>query len=189
MGLKVRFALEAMRVRLVATTHLPGTDNTVADTASRQWMVHHRRLEWPFCPETLRRIVVQLGTHLPEIDAFATAANSKCPTFWSLHPDPLAAGTDAMTQKWGGRSLLINPPFGMMQRVVNKLIDGPPAHAIVIAPDWPNQPWHRRLMALTARSMLAPPEAVMSGPNASEALLNPKWRVRVHLLRAPPWRA
>jgi hypothetical protein len=185
MGLKMNVALATMRTTLVACTHLAGDSNTIADDASRRWINAHRRLEWPICPAALRRLLSEVGASIPEIDAFATAANSKCPAFWSLHPDPLAAGTDAMAQQWSGRSLLLNPPFALFPAVVAKLQHDRPAHAVVIAPHWPNRQWHRRLEEMTAASALVPADAILSGPNASEALLNPSWRIRLHLLQPP----
>jgi hypothetical protein len=186
LGLKIRLALLALETELVSATHLPGTLNTTADRASRKWIREHQRLEWPLDPHTLGNMLHDLRTVLPEVDAFATAANTKCRRFWSLYPDPLADATDAMAQTWTARSLLLNPPFAMMMRVINKLEVERPAHAVVVAPHWPNQAWHRRLMSMTERHLLAPTTAVMAGPNATEALLNPKWRIAVHLLRAPP---
>ena len=184
-GVKIRLTMEALQIQLVAATHLPGELNHLADEASRKWLEHHRRLEWPICATTLRRLLEELQTPLPELDAFATAANTKCRRFWSLHPDPLADGVDAMAQRWTARSLFLNPPFAMMTRVINKMRAEPPRTAVVVAPEWPNKLWYQQLAAMAQRSAPVPPQAILSGPNATEALTNPKWRLRLFVVDSP----
>lgn len=178
LGVSINMALQAMRTTVVSWSHLAGDDNTIADRASRQWIDHHRHLEWPIDATHLARVLEQLETPLPDIDAFATSANAKCRRFFSLRPDPLAEATDAMVQPWTGRSLLINSPFHLMQQVVDKLLDEPPSHAVVIAPHWPNQRWFHQLNQVATHSVLVPPQAILDGPNATPALANPVWRIR-----------
>jgi hypothetical protein len=178
-GLLMRFTMAALQIRLVAATHIPGVDNISADEGSRGWLRQHARLEWPCDEKVLHQCLTQVSWPLPQIDAFATAQNSKCPQFWSLLPDPLSAGTDAMAQLWTDRSLFLNPPFGMASRVVKKLLLERPRYALVMLPDWPSTPWFHRLSEFP--SILLPPQVVKAGPslNLAEPLTNPKWRIRL----------
>ena len=178
LGLKINLLLACLHAELVATTHLPGVLNTRADEASRRWLRKHKRLEWPISGTWLKTACAELEMEMPEIDAFATAANTKCPRFFSLHHDPLAEGTDAMAQPWAGRRLLLNPPFAMFPKVVAKMHNDMPRQALVVAPEWPNTQWYQTLRSWASHSVLVPPQAIDSGPNWSEALLNPAWRLR-----------
>ena len=184
MGLKTALFSELLDTKIVATTHLPGAQNDEADKASRQWLDHHKQLEWPIDQRWLSRLCDKWHTKMPDIDAFATAANTKCPQFWSLHPDPLAAGTDAMVQNWTGRRLLLNPPFSMFDKVIAKMRKEPPEEALVIAPRWPNRSWHRRLTLWATHQEETPTDAIRLGPNFTPALFNPKWRIWAYRVTA-----
>ena len=74
----------------------------------------------------------------PSIDAFANPANARFPRYWTQRQD-------AFQQDWSPPAqplLWINPPFKKMDQVLEKIVeDG--ASAILIAPDWKHQKWHR----------------------------------------------
>lgn len=185
LALQTRFVLSCLRTPVVAATHLPGVDNIEADDSSRRWLPRYGRLEWPVDRQLLTSILGQHHLPLPELDAFATAANSVASKFWSLRPDPRAEACDAFAQLWSGRSLFINPPFALAARVVAKIIEEPPTYALLLLPDWPAAPWFRLLSGF--RSVLLPPEVVASGPghNLPEPLVNPAWRIRLWAIGSP----
>ena len=185
LGIKIRLYLDALLIHH-RVVHLPGVANGLADLASRRWLEGDKylRLEWPVSAPHLWAVVDSLTLPhrpplRPQIDAFACSWNTKAPLFWAIRKDPLAAAIDAFAQQWAGTSLLLNPPFHLASRVVAKLLDQPPAQAIIVLPDWPNQPWFQRLRRTGWPSALLPPEAILEGPLATPALANPAWRIRV----------
>ena len=54
---------------------------------------------------------------------------------------------------WGREDLWLNPPFSMMDRVVDKLRDDN-AHAILVMPDWPYMKWHKPAMDMAVGSLI-----------------------------------
>jgi len=61
---------------------------------------------------------------------------SSPPLYWTYCPSLHASGTDAMAQVWRRRQLLhINPPWGMIPRILAKLKDDK-VRAIIVAPGW-----------------------------------------------------
>jgi hypothetical protein len=65
----------------------------------------------------------------PTVDAFADQHNAQFPAFWSVTED-------AFTRSWhGDRPLWMNPPFGLLRQVKNKLtLQG--GHVILLVPHW-----------------------------------------------------
>jgi hypothetical protein len=187
LALCVRLALSWLDCQLVSVTHLPGHLNTLADTASRVFSPEYARLEWPCDSRVLLSVLRSHSLTMPEVDAFATAANSKCRSFWSLFPEADSAGVDAFAQVWRGRSLFLNPPFSLAAKVVERLAEDPPGYALVMLPDWPVHIWHQKLSARCPQSFLLPPEVVMSGPltHLPEPLTNPSWRIRLWVFGSP----
>jgi hypothetical protein len=79
--------------------------------------------------------------YLPTIDLFATCHTSQCPKFVSWFPSPGALWVDAFTETWNDVGLYAFPPFKLLTRVLKK-IRHDKFICIVVAPDWPNQPWY-----------------------------------------------
>ena len=98
------------------------------------------------------------------IDAFASSSNAQLPKYWSLETDARALAQDALAQNWTRRHLFLNPPFGLMRRVVGKLVMERPAIAIVISPDWRPASWFGLLASMATESLLLPAWAVEAGP-------------------------
>lgn len=114
-----------------------------ADAPSR----HEDRDDWKLAPRWFAWLQDRHGTFT--VDRFATANNTHCQKFNSLHHDPLTEGVDAFAQDWSKDNNWINAPFGAdtMLRVAQKLrLEG--AAATVIAPFWPAQAWFRELSYL-----------------------------------------
>ena len=78
----------------IHAAHIPGKKNCLADKLSRgQKLV--RLTEWALKPSIVQHIFQIMGT--PNIDLFATCANSQLPVFCSPYPDPLAWTCDALS--------------------------------------------------------------------------------------------
>jgi hypothetical protein len=179
LGLALRIVLACMRTQIVTAVHLPGDLNSLADEGSRAWFQRHARLEWPADSTVLLNEIAKVGWRFPDLDMFATAANTKCPRFVSLAPDPLAWAVDAFSLNWKGMQFFANPPFAIAARVVRKVLLERPEYCLLLLPDWPRAHWFHPLADWP--SIPLPPHLVQTGPefNLLEPLTNPKWTTRL----------
>ncbi len=114
-------------------------------------MLSRRRIpqgEWRLHPESVRMIWNLYGE--AEVDLFATSENAHCPSFFSLSHSPLEG--DALTARWPTARLYAFPPIKILPLVLCKIREER-ASVILIAPNWPNQPWFPDLTEL----LIAPP--------------------------------
>jgi hypothetical protein len=116
--------------------HLPGTLNTEADLASRQFK---DETEW-----TLRDDIFQYVSRrlfIPDIDLFASRLNHKVPVYAAWNPDPGATIINSLMHYWGDFSCIYAfPPFAIIHMVLQKLIMDQ-AEGILIVPFWTTKPW------------------------------------------------
>lgn len=144
----------------LSAEHIPGTENVLADEESR---VFRCSAEWRLRRSVVRRIFAHWGqcSH----DLFATRLNAQVELFFSLRPDPEAAGIDAFAQSWAGLTAYAFPPFSQIGRVVQKALQED-AELLLIAPVWPAQAWFPLLLAYARRAprLLRPRLALLRDP-------------------------
>ncbi len=133
------------RLLSIRATHIPGLLNRGADMLSRRRIPQG---EWRLHPESVRMIWNLYGE--AEVDLFATSENAHCPSFFSLSHSPLEG--DALTARWPTARLYAFPPIKILPLVLCKIREER-ASVILIAPNWPNQPWFPDLTEL----LIAPP--------------------------------
>jgi len=136
----------------VTATHIPGKENVEADRESR---VFSDTTEWQLCPQMFESICDRFGK--PDIDLFASRTNFQCKPYIAWKPDPEAKAINAFTLHWGKfTNLYVFPPFSLLTRVLQKMWEDN-ASGIVVAPDWPTQPWYSKLIQMSkAKPMLLP---------------------------------
>ena len=93
----------------------------------------------------------------PLIDLFATSQNAQLPTFCSWTRDPMAYAQDAMSISWNFTIAYAFPPIALIPRVLEKLATSKNCEMLLIAPNWPRQPWFPRLLTLLAGEVIALP--------------------------------
>ena len=123
--------------------HVPGSLNVIADQLSRRNQI--LPTEWSLLPrifQALTRIWPR-----PHVDLFATRFNTKLPTFVSPIPDPLAYDVDALSMNWTNIYAYAFPPTAILHRVLARIPQFP-CRILLIAPNWPTQPWFPRLLEL-----------------------------------------
>ena len=144
LDLEVRLFFQWLIPRNIRVTavYRPGLDNTLADYLSR-----HRAdsREWSLCSRVVSRLFATWGT--PQVDLFASQANHKLPLYFSLLPDPRAAGLDALSLCWSNRLLYAFPPQQLLLKVLHKVVVDQAA-LILVAPKWPRRPWYSHLLHL-----------------------------------------
>ncbi len=96
------------------------------------------RDDWQLNPRLFATLNQLWGRH--DLDSFASAQNALLPRFWSRFPAPGAAGTDAFEQVWSGLNLWMNPPFGLIDRILVKAAEDK-AVATIVVPAWKSRPW------------------------------------------------
>ena len=132
----------------LSATDIPGIQNTEADLASRKNEVH---TEWKLRENIFSNICSQLNTS-PKTDLFATSVNTPLSTVISYRPDSKCIAVDAFRLDWSKLDFYAFPPFVCLNRVLQKIYQDK-AKGIVIAPDWPSQPFYPRLIAMSIKTI------------------------------------
>ena len=155
----------------VTARHLPGVLNVEADAASR---VFNMRTEWMLRKDVFLDIAHHF--YVPEIDLFVSRLNHQLPLYVSRLPDPSAAAVDAFQQDWSQWKSFIHPPVVLLSRILQK-VRSDKATALLVAPDWPGQPWYAQIqLMLTGTPYPLPKEkSLLSLPFDQEAV-HPLWR-------------
>ena len=132
----------------ISAEHLPGSDNVLADKASR---VFDDNTEWSLISPVFNNINVELGPF--SIDLFASRLNSKHSTYVSWKPDPAAVFVDAFSRSWVEYfGFYAFPPFSVVLKCLRK-ISVEEAQGTIVVPLWPTQVWFPKLMNM----LIAPP--------------------------------
>ena len=146
LSLKAEAILQLCQIQeiRIAARHVPGKVNILADFLSRPHMV--LQTEWTITHNSLEPVWRVWGK--PLIDLFATRFNNRLPLFVSPVTDPLAWKVDALSLSWEGLTAYAFPPIPILSKVVRKArLESP--RMILIAPDWPAQPWYPDLINLS----------------------------------------
>ena len=164
----------------IRAAHIPGILNRGADMLSRNGIPQG---EWRLHPGSVQMIWDRFGR--AEVDLFATSENTHCQAFFSLSHSPLPG--DALTSRWPEARLYAFPPVKILPMVLCK-IRKERASVILVAPNWPNQPWFADLREL----VVAPPwqiplrKDLLSQANGTIWHPSPElWNLHVWPLRGP----
>ena len=135
---------------------LPGSENTLADSASR---IFDENTEWSL----LSPIYYQLKEYYGHfsIDLFASRLNSKNEVYASWKPDPSAHFVDAFSRNWNNfHKFYAFPPFSVILKCLHKILVEE-ARGILVVPLWTTQPWFPKLMGmLTCTPLVLPVNAL-----------------------------
>lgn len=120
----------------VFASYIPSSQNQEADQASR---ILPPETEWSLNDSMFSQVVAHFG--LPEVDLFASTDNKKCSRYISWFPDKEAWRIDAFTVDWHNLNFYGFPPFSLILRVLQKIINDK-ATGILIVPLWESQCWY-----------------------------------------------
>lgn len=120
----------------IHASYISSSDNKIADRESR---IENSIIEFQLPKENYQLILQKFG--LPTIDLFASYQNKKHDRFVSRYPDPESLNVDAFTLKWNQEYFYAFPPFCLVGRVLEKIINDR-ATGIVVVPKWPSQAWY-----------------------------------------------
>lgn len=126
----------------ITAQYIPGAENIHADTMSRNFSDSK---EWKLKHEIFLRVCSHF--FLPDIDLFASRLNYQIQKFVSWTYDPEAFATDAFSISWSCIQPYIFPPFRLIGRILNKILDDKVDRVIMIVPLWPTQNWFPLLIS------------------------------------------
>ena len=129
-----------------------GVNNVYADSLSRP-----NQMEWTLNQEEFDALRKKWPVN---VDLFATSLNYRCPVFYAPMKDSLAAGVDAFLQNWENLQAYAFPPFPMIRKVLNKVMESPGLVLTLIAPYWPAKEWFPDLCQLLLEPPIRLPERV-----------------------------
>ena len=143
---------------LLSAEHIPGSQNILADKASRVFDVN---TEWSLDKSVYDRIERHFFKF--DIDLFASRLNAKHPRYASWKPDPNASFVDSFLSSWAELNFYAFPPFSMLMRTVTK-IENESARGVLVCPVWATQPWFPQVMRMLVEPPLILPPEILSLP-------------------------
>lgn len=126
---------EQKKIYLFAS-YIKSEDNVIADQESRR---SHSEIECELNDIYFTKIIDTFAS--PEIDLFASRANTKCHRYASWKGDPDAYKIDAFTFSWSQYFFYAFPPFSLISKILQKIITEQSV-GIVVVPKWEAQPWY-----------------------------------------------
>ena len=104
----------------------------------------YKSVDYTLRKEKLQEALGALDVPPPQVDAFASPENTRCPLYWDVN-------NSAFKRNWKAQGLLwINPPFDQLEEAVNK-IETDQAKCLFLCPNWPNAPWWKKINRLAKR--------------------------------------
>ena len=145
--------LQEHKIRIVPE-YLPGRLNVEADWESR----HPDHAHWTLTKQAFQSLEERWGPHT--VDRFALPENAQLPRFNTRDYHPSAEAVNGLLQPWEKENNYINPPFHMLEMVVQRLQTYNRVKATVIVPEWPGQAWFAPLMSMSSEVHLMPVNSV-----------------------------
>lgn len=157
----------------VQAKYLAGHLNQHADMLSRILSPY----QWKLNPQLFNYLDHLWGPHT--VDRFASMMTTQLACYNSLYHDPYTSGVDALAQNWSADNNFVNPPFWLIPKILS-LVKAQKAHATLIAPYWPAQPWFRQLKSLSVTPPLKIPNnsrAIWQLGALPEPMKNKRWNL------------
>lgn len=145
----------------LSVAHVSGADNYQADELSRKV---NDDTEWSMSEDIFRQIIEIYPTL--KVDLFASRLSKKLELYVSRFPDHMAYAVDAFSFQWIAHNYYIFPPFSLITRVLQKIVQDK-TEAVMVCPIWPTQPWWPSLLQIiSGRCLLLPaPQKILSLPH------------------------
>ena len=82
---------------------------------------------------------------------FVSFQNAQLPKFFSWKPSPNALAVDALAQQWARFKFpYAFPPFALIGRCLQKILEEKVSCVLIIAPVWPAQYWYSLVIQMLA---------------------------------------
>ena len=119
----------------ISAVYIPGKEDT-ADSLLREFS---DSTEWMLKQDIFNRLCIHFFQ--PDINLFASRLNARLNSFVSWFPETGALHFNAFTLNWSNLSRYIFPPFNLISRVMNKILQDKVQRAILVFPFWKAQSW------------------------------------------------
>ena len=130
----------------ISAARIPGTQNTEADSFSRNF---NEAIEWKLSTQLFQKISSIFRN--PTLDLFTYRINPQIDRY--ISSDPKALAIDAFSIIWNPEFYYIFPPFSLLGKVTAKIYRDK-TKAIVVIPKWPTKHWYPSLLRKATRSMI-----------------------------------
>ena len=121
--------------------------------------------------------ILKFSQMSPTVDAFAASRNARFEKFWTK-------SEDAFLKDWSQEILWIHPPFGMLDKVVQKILVEE-CQGILIIPCWKKFLWFTILEKIAVKWVDLPHDAaVFQDMHGRPILQRPRWTTRVVVFNA-----
>jgi hypothetical protein len=117
--------------------HIPGVKNILADALSRP--DKPPPTEWQIHPDIFWKLIFPLRS--PEVDLFATSANTQLAKFVSPIPERSAWKIDALSLDWENLNAYAFPPTALLPLILRKIEGTKKLSLTLVAPFWPTRGW------------------------------------------------
>ncbi|MCG7879447.1 MAG: reverse transcriptase domain-containing protein [Candidatus Thiodiazotropha endolucinida] len=119
----------------ISASFCPGVLNT-ADFYSRNFS---DSTEWMLKREIFVRLCKQF--FMPDIDLFSSRLNNQVELFVTWFPEPGSFHSNAFSMSWHEYKPYLFPPFSLIGKVVNKVVEDQVEKAVLVFPHWKSQTW------------------------------------------------
>ena len=126
----------------LSAAHIAGVENVEADKLSRKF---NEDLEWTLNKSAFSKVNDIFGPL--QVDMFASRLNKQLDKYVSRLPEPFAWQIDAFSLNWNFDLLYMFPPFSLVTRVLQKIVQDR-AEVVLVAPIWTTQNWWPQLLHL-----------------------------------------
>ncbi|XP_053195327.1 LOW QUALITY PROTEIN: uncharacterized protein LOC128379724 [Scomber japonicus] len=157
--------------------YLPGAVNMAADLLSRGGP---RPGEWRLHPQIVEAIWSRFGE--AQVDLFASRETTHCPLWYSIAGPTGTLGVDALAGQWPQDLLYAFPPFLLIPAALAR-VGMMEARVLLVAPDWPHQPW----MATLQRLLAGTPWCLPVRPNMLSQAQGQLWHQNPGIYRLHVW--
>ena len=117
----------------LSAAHIPWCNNVGADESSLNF---NMKLEWMFSKQVFQKILSHFDDL--QIDLFASRLNAQLQNYVSWKPDSMAKHIDAFCVNWSQYVFYAFPPFCLISRCVQKIVQEQ-ATGVLVIPMWPSQ--------------------------------------------------
>ena len=172
----------------ITAEYLPSRLNVRADweprnaTDSSDWKLHQR---------VYLKIAKPLET--PTADLFASRSCHQVPQYIAWEPDQNGFATNAMQQDWNKMFRFAFPPFSLIGRVINKVLQENVEAMILVALTWQTQPCYTLLLRMSIQLPLllpALPNLLLNRLGEKHPLVKTKsLRLAAWKITGKPWKS
>lgn len=145
----------------VLASYIQSKQNIEADAESRRLPTD---TEWELADWAFSSINESFGPF--DVDLFASYLDHKCRDYVAWRRDPGAMAIHAFTIKWSSKFFYASPPFSLIPRILQKILDDE-AEGVIVVPYWSTQCWFPLIQRMQTQSpiIFTPNKTLLLSPS------------------------